>query len=771
MTRGEESRQRMMLCTFVKVDDGAVDSVFKKHECEPLAHWGEIHIVMMPLNNLRALAEEKAVMRIEAGPSATATLDSTAMHVNALPVYAGKSLPQAYTGKGIVMGLVDIGFDLTHPTFFSYDLKNYRIKRLWDQIAPKSTGSESNTESSEGEKESNGGNKEFSGESSEGKGGDNEHSEGNSEGDGREMPVGREIVGEKELLEYAHSYDGMILTHGTHTLGTAAGSGWDPWHAPAEDGTVRSDSLYRGIAWESDICLAANATTNNGELIDSIDYYKYTSAMDALAFKYIFDYADSQHQPCVLSFSEGSPQYFDNDQQLFYEVLDSLTGPGHIMVASAGNKGLTSTYLNKPKGKASAGAFLRSSSQDALVAFRSRDDFSVRLTIYGDMQHPDTLVLNPITAFQDETKIEPDSITGATIYTDSLHASDGTYVYKLARYASAFNELDTICEMLVTSPYDFGNNKARVSLEVLGEQAAVEVFVLQEKFQSPGDNYPDLNDSELTHSILSPGSAPAVICVGSTSYRKSFLNFREVTKANDYGENGYWSTYSSVGPTVDGRIKPDVLTAGTNIISSYSSYYYEHDHFASGITATVKFFDHNERQYLWAASMGTSMATPVVAGAIALWLEACPTLTPEDIMQTLAATCRQPDNTLPYPNNYYGYGVLDIYRGLLHVLGLSAITEISSFQPIRVKVRPGAPGTLLITTTGNEQPDHLSLYDLSGHKVWDTSLSRSNAIDIGGNGATTQNVKLPPLPKAVYAVQLQGPTQDTNGSTLVRLDN
>ena len=40
-------------------------------------------------------------------------------------------------------------------------------------------------------------------------------------------------------------------------------------------------------------------------LIDPKDYYKYTYATDALGFKYIFDYAERMHQPCVINFSEG----------------------------------------------------------------------------------------------------------------------------------------------------------------------------------------------------------------------------------------------------------------------------------------------------------------------------------------------------------------------------------------------------------------------------------------------------------------------------------
>ena len=55
--------------------------------------------------------------------------------------YSGQDLPQTYTGKGVVVGIQDIGFDLTHPTFYSTNMKDYRIKALWDQLSKDTIGS------------------------------------------------------------------------------------------------------------------------------------------------------------------------------------------------------------------------------------------------------------------------------------------------------------------------------------------------------------------------------------------------------------------------------------------------------------------------------------------------------------------------------------------------------------------------------------------------------------------------------------------------------
>jgi subtilisin family serine protease len=85
------------------------------------------------------------------------------------------------TGKGVVMGIQDIGFDLTHPNFYDSTATKYRIKRLWDQLSVDTFGSR--------------------------------------------FYVGKDYTSKRVLLRYAHSRDGESQTHGTHTLGIAAGSG------------------------------------------------------------------------------------------------------------------------------------------------------------------------------------------------------------------------------------------------------------------------------------------------------------------------------------------------------------------------------------------------------------------------------------------------------------------------------------------------------------------------------------------------------------------
>ena len=53
-------------------------------------------------------------------------------------------------------------------------------------------------------------------------------------------------------------------------------------------------------------------------------------------------------------------------------------------------------------------------------------------------------------------------------------------------------------------------------------------------------------------------------------------------KVYNNGTNGVRTPFSAMGPTFDGRIKPDVMAPGQNIISSYSSFYISNTHKEDG---------------------------------------------------------------------------------------------------------------------------------------------------------------------------------------------
>jgi len=675
------------ICAFIRISDDA-DEVLSNNGCRQLAKVGNIYIADIPLNSMGALSNDNRVKRIEANWGNRLQLDTVAFCVNADPIYVGQQLPQAYTGKGVLMGLMDVGFDLTHPTFYSRDMTQYRIQRLWDMLSKDTVGSK--------------------------------------------LYVGRDYTSEDELKALGCCRDGYIQTHGTHTAGIAAGSGYN--------------TNYRGLAYESDICLVANAVTNDIELIDSADYYKYTFATDALGFKYIFDYADAIGKPCVISFSEGSSQDFWGYDQLYYEMLDSLIGPGHIIVSSAGNQGMVKSWFHKPKGQLSMGTFLSSTEQNVMSTLKSADDFTIRLVVYTNDRDTLSIPTRQVVEREDSCLVLRFPIDGG----------DHSLTVAVEGYPSCYIAEET-CYDVKVSTLEGSVTKVPLSIEVVGEGADVEVYRGNGTFTTNNLN-PALNAGEYTHNILSPASAPCVICVGNNSYRTGTTNYMGEWMPMDGNTEGFISKHSSVGPTFDGRIKPDVVAAGTNVISAFSSHYMETHNDRNTLIWCNSLFDYNGRTYGWQVESGTSMSSPAVAGIIAMWLQAKPDLTREQIMEVLKRTCRQIDTSLDYPNNIYGYGEIDAYAGLLDILRLSGINEISKQQTkAHISIENG---TLLIRFTEHiDQPFRLRLFTMNGHCILDKTLPAHQS---------QYPVTLAHLPQAVYAIQLDG-EKIVQGSTLIRI--
>lgn len=596
-----------LLTAFVRIDGNAAE-VLRQYGCKELARVGDISIAAIPLSSLGALSCGRQVKRIETGRRCSIQMDTTRLVVNAEKVYTGEGLSQSYTGRGVVVGVQDIGFDLTHPNFYSADMSQYRIKALWDQLSRDTIGST--------------------------------------------LYVGRDYVGRDALLELRHPIDGETQTHGTHTAGIAAGSGAEG------NGDI---SPYRGMACDADLVLVDNAA-DNASLIDPKDYYKFTYATDALGFKYIFDYAERMHQPCVINFSEGSSQDFHGYDQLYYELLAKLIGPGRIIVSSAGNDGARNSYIHKNIGKERAGAFIMGNEKRFSCTAKSKQTFTFRVSVYDNVASPQIVDISTVNICNAQD----------SLLTDSLLVGGKKYIWRVLAYPNSYDARETAYDFQISSPSKLGDSP-QVSLQVMGRDADIELYRMS-GYMFPHSLDPVLDAGDCRYTIFSPSSSPDVICVGSTSYRTQFVNYLGEKKVYDSGQKGIRSSFSAMGPTLDGRIKPDVMAPGQNIISSYSTFFINNPkNVNASVKSDVRHFEYNGRTYAWNANAGTSMSAPVVTGAIALWLQADPTLTPADCLEIFAKTCSHYDTSLSYPNNLYGYGQIDVAAGLREVLRRKAL--------------------------------------------------------------------------------------------------
>lgn len=97
--------------------------------------------------------------------------------------------------------------------------------------------------------------------------------------------------------------------------------------------------------------------------------------------------------------------------------------------------------------------------------------------------------------------------------------------------------------------------------------------------------------------------------------------------------NGRNAAFSSVGPTADGRVKPDVMAQGSP---------------ASVITGRGTIIK----------DVGTSFSAPLISGMVACLWQALPGKTAKEIMELV----RRSGNNTASPDNVYGYGVPDFWK-------------------------------------------------------------------------------------------------------------
>ena len=686
------------ITAFVCISPEEADDVFKKHNCRKRAQWGDICIATIPLAELGALAKEPAVTRIEANQSTSLCVDTTAAVVQALPVYESSPSHQAFTGEGVVVGVVDIGFDLIHPNFLDNTTGQSRIRAFWDQLSRDTIGST--------------------------------------------LPVGRDYVGAEAISAIRHSTDAPTQTHGTHTMGIAAGSGYD--------------TPYRGIAWGSDLCVVGNAISANVEYVDSADRYKYTTATDALGFKYCFDYAEAQGKPCVVSFSEGYPPYLDDEDSLFAVTLEQLTGPGRIIVASAGNEGVEMTYFEKKEDQAEAGSFVRCFKKGAL--YRIKSEGETRLVVYGYGNEEGGTRKEERGMPSDTIAFETAEVPIDTIIRRKIAYGEDSLTVVAYRDSSRFADHD-IWQLLLEA--DTTLNLLPPLAVVVQGQGKIEVYGSSSNAFQDHDADDRWRDAVKGRNVFAPGCFPGVLCVGATTHRLSIRNAQgEVVNGSKETETGKIGYYSSTGPAMNDLMKPDVVAPGTNVVASYSSLFHPEKE-------VVAYSDYQGERYPWGVQSGTSMSTPVVAGAIALWLQAKPDLTPQEVREVMLRSCRHPEEKYDYPNDVYGYGEVDVYRGLLEVLSLTGIEGISLHQPKGVQVFPVEGGLRLVFDRMVTEPVRVRVYNLSGRCVVDqTTPSPSYS---GGETITSEAfVAMPSLASGVYVVQVESADRRLQGSELVR---
>jgi len=168
--------------------------------------------------------------------------------------------------------------------------------------------------------------------------------------------------------------------------------------------------------------------------------------------------------------------------------------------------------------------------------------------------------------------------------------------------------------------------------------------------------------------IIAPADADSVISVGAVNV------------------NDVLATFSSHGPTYDGRIKPEVCARG---VSTW------------GVDPGTNGFR---------TLNGTSLATPLVAGAVAVIISAQPNWTPMTLRSALLMSADHHSN----PNNSFGYGIINTWGTINFPI---SSTKEMGFVIISTYPNPFNPMTTIKFSVDGMQYISIQIIDITGRIV------------------------------------------------------
>ena len=699
----KQKEAKLFISCAPDADTKAIEAQIKGLGAHPQGTIGRYVMVSTPVDVVDQIAHIKNVTFISKSPSANLkTVISKEVTGVAKAHAGGNSLPQAFTGKNVVVGLIDGGFDFTHPSFKDAD-GNLRIKSVY---APMLTldGTEPVTLL-----------------------------------DGTELG-GTAFNTPEEIL--ALESDNKNGSHGTHCAAIAAGStfDWAGGMAPDADIVLCPYSL-------TDIDNKSNQDDGNDENDNTEDVVDELAYMLMRSILYIRDYAQRAGKPYVVSMSLNSHDGPHDGSSPVAAMMDKLALDGTNMTLASSNEGAFRGYLNHTFAEKDTVHTISQGDIRSYAFTRTPGDITFQIGMFDNKTMTEVWRSAPLSTAN----------SGYDFYfTPDSEEQEDPVLEDIRTHLAANNT----CSVLFAVDH-LEDGRAHMVFYTMGTGwSTYFVFHITGEKDTEVDLWGDsgtqfwgaglsdyYTDGVTSKSMGDWGTGGSIITVGSWAAKTQFVNLNGKTVTGAYGtectEAGAYSPFSSYGTDIAGHDHPYVSTPGSQIISALNHFDEEYYPEKSEDVAAM-----DENGYTWGSMSGTSMATPTAAGIIALWLEAKPTLTYEEIKETIAVSSDNDEFTEADPIRY-GHGKMNAYKGLLHILGIpTSIPSLSRHQPDGVTFRMKG-GQLFIEGAADGTP--IRVYTTDGRLVASTTLS-------GGS------VSLPAdSPAGVYAVQV-----GTLGSTLIR---
>lgn len=546
--------------------------------------------VRMTAEGAVRLSENEEVSRICGARRFRPFMEKAREMTNADKVHNGEGLETPFTGKGVVVGIVDQGFQYNHPAFRAAD-GNTRIKGIWN--------------------------------------------------------LAKNYAPTTVIPTLGH--DGMTDAngHGTHVAGIAAG------------GRIPGNQLY-GMAPEAEIVMIPT-TLADDQIINGT--------------KYVKDFAEEAGKPWVVNMSFGSDIGPHDGSQPYDQTLSNFCGEGGLIAAAMGNENGLKIH-----------AFYEFNEKDTLKTLSAKDSYDdVYLDIWGNtadgLQHFTftPVVYNKITRkkkYQNDEFWQKVGSFGSEInpYNKKEHFS--IYVNVPAMRA----------QLELTSKNEIFMVEVRPSSSAGAAGHSFHAWMNADMGEFARFGSTDVTGN--SEYLVGEGAAtiPNAVSVGAYTGAASWV---AATDGKGYQtENhvsGALADFSNYGPYLGADMKPTVCAPGANISSAFNRY-------NTGFTKTNLFLvgavDNmgksanyalatTRSHHFYGVMSGTSMASPAMAGILALWLQANPRLTPDLVKEIIKKTSKHDTYTGSAEwSAKWGYGKVDAYAGLKEALRLAEVDGI-----------------------------------------------------------------------------------------------
>ena len=520
---------------------------------------GDIYTARVSLAELAALAADTSVVRLAASTRHRLLTDRTREATGADRVQAAEALDAPFTGRGVLIAVIDEGFEYRHAAFLDADGQS-RVRGVWN----------------------------------------------------------RRVEGSVPTADIPTGGDGYSGTggHATHTACIAAGR-------------AAGTSAYYGMAPDAALVFIPS-NLDNAELLEDAAY--------------VASVAREAGVPWIINISFGSHEGSHDGLDLYSRTMDSLLrASGGFLVAAMGNEG--GDKLHAAATPASPTDTLRflitPTGAEAMIDLWAQADDSLR----HFTMRPFVLVDGAV----DYTAVDLSTAFLEEISPDNRKQHGGLLVGR-----SALSVGGTYCP---------------VGIEVCGA-SGISVHAWTDDgmgvFSSPDARFVTGDD----HYLVCEGGAcvPSAIAVGAYTAANTTARLNGGTVSFSQYTVGQICPFSNSGPYLGSESKPTVVAPGAVVRSAVSK---AAPDFSARASTLVEKQTVEGEAYYYGYKSGTSMSTPVVTGILALWLEACPTLTQADVLEILRTTSRPEADALRW-----GYGRIDAYEGLKAALDIAAQTGI-----------------------------------------------------------------------------------------------